>query len=84
MYAELSGSGYRSRKKVTYNGEIYPAYPFKKFFEILSTYDIKFVLGCDAHSPSQLDDEAVEYICNLAKELNLPVVYKLDDLKNNN
>lgn len=82
MYAELSGSGYRSRKKVIYNGEIYPAYPFKKFFEILATYDIKFVLGCDAHSPSQLDDEAVEYVCNLAKELNLPVVYKLDDLKN--
>ena len=55
-------------------------YPFKPFFEILSKYDIKFVLGCDAHSPSQLDDEAVRYIENMAKELNLNVIYELKDL----
>lgn len=78
LYAELSGSGYRSRKKVLYNGEIYPAYPFKEFYKILSQYDIKFVMGCDAHSPEQLDDEAVNYLQDLAKELNLNVVYKLD------
>ena len=78
VYAELSGSGYRSRKKVEYNGKIYPAYPFKEFFKILSEYDIKFVMGCDAHAPSQLNDEAVSYLQDLAKELNLNVVYKLD------
>ncbi len=80
LYAELSGSGYRSRKKVFYNGEYYPPYPFKEFFKILKEYDIKFVLGCDAHAPEQLHDEAVEYICSLAKELNLDVVYELKDL----
>ena len=35
-------------------------------------------MGCDAHSPEQLDDEAVNYLQDLAKELNLNVVYKLD------
>lgn len=80
LYAELSGSGYRSRKKVEYNGEILPAYPFKEFFKILSTYDIKFVMGCDAHSPEQLDDEAVAFVNNMAQELNLNVIYELNDL----
>jgi histidinol-phosphatase (PHP family) len=78
VYAELSGSGHRSRKKVIYEGKEYPAYPFKEFFKILSQYNIKYVLGCDAHAPNQLDDEAVRYICDLAKELNLNIVYKLD------
>lgn len=80
LYAELSGSGYRSRKKVIYNNEKIPPYPFKEFFEILSKYDIKFVLGCDAHAPNQLDDEAVNYIKTMAKELNLNIVYELKDL----
>lgn len=79
MYAELSGSGYRSRKRVLYNGKELPAYPFYEFFKILKQYDLKFVLGCDAHSPSQLADDAVEYICNMAKELQLDVVYKINE-----
>lgn len=80
VYAELSGSGYRSRKAMEYKGKMVPPYPFKEFFKILATYDIKFVLGCDAHSPDQLDDEAVIYIKNMAKELNLNVIYELNDL----
>lgn len=80
VYAELSGSGYRSRKYMEYNGKMVPPYPFKEFFKILATYDIKFVLGCDAHSPNQLDDEAVLYIKNMAKELNLNVIFELNDL----
>ena len=79
LYAELSGSGYRSRKRVIYNGKELPAYPFYEFFKILRQYNIKFVLGCDAHSPSQLDDDAVKYICNMAKKLQLDVVYKIDE-----
>ena len=80
LYAELSASGVRSKKAFNYNGKMVPPYPFKEFYEILATYDIKFVLGCDAHAPSQLDDDAVQYIINLAKELQLNVVYKLEDL----
>lgn len=74
LYAELSASGYRSRKKFYYQNDYYPPYPFKEFFKILKEYDIKFVLGCDAHAPSQLHDEAVAYIINLAKELDLKIV----------
>lgn len=80
MYAELSASGVRSRKKVVYNYEELPCYPFKEFYKILKEYDIKFVLGCDAHSPSQLDDYAVEFICDMAKELQLNVIYEINDL----
>ena len=80
VYAELSGSGYRSRNKMIYNGEVLPCYPFKEFFRILASYDLKFVLGCDAHSPKQLDDEAVEYIRKMAEELNLNVIYEINDL----
>ncbi len=79
LYAELSGSGYRSRKKMEYDGQILPTYPFKEFFKILSQYNIEFVLGCDAHAPYQLDDEAVAYISNMAKELKLNVVYELNN-----
>ena len=60
---------------------MYAPYPFKEFYKILSKYDIEFVLGCDAHSPEQLDDYAVRFIEDLAKELDLKVVntiYKLD------
>ena len=81
LYAELSGSGYRSRRRMVYNNLSLPTYPFKEFFRILSTYDIKFVIGCDAHAPNQLDDIAVKYLCDMAKELNLNVVYEINDLK---
>ena len=80
MYAELSASGVRSRKYFEYNGKQYAPYPFKEFYKILSEYNITFVLGCDSHSPSQLDDDAVKFICDMAKELNLNVKYKLEDL----
>ena len=73
MYAELSAPGVRNKIKINYNGQDLPTYPFKEFYKILSTFDIKFVLGCDAHSPEQLDDYAVKYICDMAKELNLNV-----------
>lgn len=81
MYAELSGSGVRSRKYFEYDNKLYAPYPFKEFYKILSQYNIEFVLGCDAHSPEQLDDDAVRFIENLAQELNLKVIntfYKLD------
>ena len=78
LYAELSASGVRSRKKVIYDGKEVAAYPFKKFYEILKQYNIEFVLGCDAHAPTQLDDYAIKYVTDMAKELKLNVVYKLD------
>lgn len=77
LYAELSGSGYRSKKRVHYQGEWLPSYPFKEFFKILSQYQIEFILGCDAHAPYELDDEAVAYITKMAKDLNLNVVYEM-------
>ena len=80
MYAELSASGVRSRKYFNYNDKLVAPYPFKEFYRILKEYDITFVLGCDAHSPTQLDDDAVKYICDMAKELDLNVKYKLEYL----
>ena len=80
VYAELSASGIRNRTKVNYNGELNPAYPFKEFFKILKEYNIKFVIGCDAHAPNQLDDYAVQQACDLAKELQLDIVYTINDL----
>ena len=80
VYAELSASGIRNRTKVKYKGELLPAYPFKEFYKILKQYNIKFVLGCDAHAPNQLDDYAVQTICDIAKELELDVIYTLNDL----
>lgn len=80
VYAELSASGIRNRTKVNYNGKLIPAYPFKEFFKILKEYNIKFVIGCDAHAPNQLDDYAVQQACDLAKELQLDVVYTINDL----
>lgn len=76
VYAELSSSGYRSRKKVLYHNQLLPAYPFYEFYKILKEYNITFVLGCDAHAPEQLHDEAVVFITNMAKQLELKIEEK--------
>ena len=80
LYAELNGQGYRSQKRMEYDGKIVPTYPFKEFYKILSTYNIKFVIGCDAHEPTKFTDDAIKFMTNMAKELNLNVIYTLDDL----
>lgn len=80
IYAELSCSGIRSRKRIEFQNEMVPAYPFKAFFEILKEYDLKFVIGLDAHSEKQLDDEALQYALKIAKDLKLNLVYNIEDL----
>lgn len=77
LYAELSAQCCRSQKKMEYEGKLLPAYPFEEFYKILSKYNIKFVLGVDAHSPSHFDDQGVKYICDMAKRLQLDVEYVL-------
>lgn len=80
IYAELSGSGIRSKKKIVFEEKEYPAYPFIEFYRILKQYPIRFVLGCDAHAPIQLEDEATTMISAIAKQLQLPIVQKITDL----
>lgn len=80
VYVELSGSGIRSGKKIIYEGKEFPSYPFIEFFRILKQYPLKFVLGCDAHAPSQLDDDACKMLSTIAQELQLPIVQKITDL----
>lgn len=80
LYAELNGQGYRSRKRMIYQGKEIPTYPFAEFFKILSQYNIRFVIGCDAHSPNGFNDESVKFMQDMARKLKLNVVYTLDDL----
>lgn len=77
VYLELSGSGFRSKKRISYQNKLFCPYPFEPFFAILKQYQLKFVLGADAHAPEQLHDAAIDYIENMAKKLDLPIVEKI-------
>lgn len=77
-YVELSGTGYRSKARLKYNGEFLPTYPFKEFFKILKQYPLKFVLGADAHAPEQLNDDAIKYIEDMKDELELNTVDEIN------
>ncbi len=49
-------------------------YPYKEFWEIASEYNIKTIIGSDAHDFNEMEDEAMELARRFARELNLKVI----------
>jgi len=75
MPIEININGMR-RPKVKYNnGERYQ-YPIKEFWELSKEYNVKRIIGIDAHNPEELHD--LEMGINFAKELGLEVIDRIE------
>lgn len=81
---EINLNGFRYGKKTyhLYNKagiteERYP-YPFKEFWEIISSYGCKVLYGYDAHSPITLLEKEREYLANeILKNINLNFIHTI-------
>ncbi|WP_297633647.1 histidinol-phosphatase [uncultured Clostridium sp.] len=75
MPLEININGYKKSKIKTKNGDRYP-YPVKEFWELSKEYNVKRIIGVDAHNPKDLEDfnKGLEF----AKSLDLEVIEKLD------
>ena len=62
---EINLKGVRNKKQYYKDGEYY-AYPYRKFWEIASKYDIRVIIGHDAHHPL---DYIKEYEIDTANEI---------------
>lgn len=62
----------RGMRKVLSNGEY--RYPKERFFEIAKEYNVKFILGLDAHDPNEYDKENIKKGLDFCKKLNIKPV----------
>ena len=75
MPIEININGIR-RPVVRYNlGERY-AYPIKEFWELSKEYNVKRIIGVDAHNPLNLEN--MEWGLNFVKEIKIDVIEKLN------
>ena len=49
-------------------------YPYKEFWEIAAKYNIRTIIGSDAHDFMEMEDEPMEMARTFAKELGLNVI----------
>lgn len=75
IYLEVNTNGLKYCKdKMDKNTWLYP-YP--KFWSIIKEYNVKIIIGADAHTPDSLNNENVKLVCEFAKELGLNVLEKM-------
>lgn len=72
---EININGF-NRGTMEYNNGIRYPYPIKEFWELSKEYDVKRILGIDAHSPEHMRD--LEKGLNFAKELDLEIIDRLE------
>jgi histidinol-phosphatase (PHP family) len=53
-------------------------YPYVPFWRIVKEYDLKVILGVDAHDPDDLVDPRIQIIIGLMEELGLKHIDRLD------
>ena len=75
MPIEINVNGMR-KPKVKYNGGERYAYPIKEFWELSKEYNVKRIIGIDAHNPCELGD--FEMGVKFAKEHGLEIIEKLE------
>lgn len=79
---EINVAGIRfSEDKHKKNAEGKPIenmYPHEKFWELASEYDVKGIIGIDAHRKEDFLDKEEENAIELAKKYNIDLVSKLD------
>ncbi len=78
---EVNMAGIRTGKRMIGRKKRY-IYPTDEFFQLVSKYKAKCVIGCDAHAPEQLSSDAGEFLAvEFAKKHNLVLVDKLDTIQ---
>lgn len=60
-------------RRPSWNGHSY-GYPCEEFFELVKEYNIKVVLGIDAHDPSHFNQEDIDKAMEFAKRHNIKVI----------
>ena len=74
---ELNGGPIFTHNTHVVDGEVVYIYPYRKFWEIVSKYDVKVVIGLDAHNPDAYTSNVHKTLENFAKELNIKVIDRL-------
>ena len=73
---EFNINGVRKGKRMFPDGMRFP-YPHEKFWRQLSGSKQKVMLGCDCHTPEQLNDSAVGESEKICRELRLNIINNL-------
>ena len=75
MPIEINVNGMRKNKIPYNNGERYQ-YPIKEFWELSKEYNVKRIVGIDAHNPEEMHD--LDMGLNFAKEHDLSIIDRLE------
>lgn len=77
VYIEVNCGGINKGLRNT-NGVMEYSYPRSEFWKLVKEYpDVKVVIGCDAHKPKALDDEAVQIAIKMLKDLGIKYYDKI-------
>jgi histidinol-phosphatase (PHP family) len=72
VYLEVNAGGVLKGKNPECRTEYF--YPRSEFWKIVRTYpEVLIIIGCDAHQPRSLDDEALKETIKFAEDLRLSV-----------
>ena len=71
---EINAAGLGRGELLNEDGSIQPTYTTKKFFEIAKEYDVKFIIGLDAHSIYGLYCNSLELAYRFCEELSIDVI----------
>lgn len=74
---ELNANGFRRGKARFVTGERYP-YPTDFFWQEVSKSNVKVMIGADCHSVDALCDDAIDQAENMARELGLNLIEKIE------
>jgi len=58
-------------------GQMRYYYPYEPFWNVVKQYDIKTILGIDAHSPSHFIDKHMQIMVDIAKKYQLNLIDRL-------
>ncbi len=67
---EINVNGIRKTQEKVISEDRY-LYPYKEFWNIVSEYDVRTIIGSDCHDYKMIEDEATHAARKFAKELNI-------------
>ena len=70
---EVNANGIRKTLKEHPDWDRYQ-YPYREFWEIAKQYDVKVIIGSDAHDYEEMEDVAMSLARLFAEDLNLNVI----------
>ncbi len=77
---ELNANGLRRGPKEKEDG-IHYSYPREEFFKIAKEHNVKIIVNSDCHDPKYLFDQYMDMANEMAKKLDLDVIYKIKTKK---